>query len=350
MVLRQATDMPLLQCRTPRWTYLHHQAWRHGSSGSYWGSTTFCWSCYSGFSLTSHFLIPNQSTTSSCQCWYCLHTHHPHISQKSTSPWSFSSSHHQPQPLQSISTSESPFSIAFGRPQLFWTLAIILAMLSPTTPSCFTINFSLMVYSHLSPYCTSTINLGPQLGIWPMSLGFESSIEGAWLDLSVIVFIFLLYSLPHFPSFTWFQIYFTLLIFSPLSFSAARRWGHLHMEGGRWNRGSVLQSMVTCTVDTHITCTSYSLLYHHLTWPAICWEASLPVPPALVLVFSFWAKRPDFQALSKLNKILVSLQPINLKGVSSLVLVQPIVCTRVRSGRQIFFQPPANLAVVTKRQ
>jgi len=50
------------------------------------------------------------------------------------------------------------------------------------------------------------------------------------------------------------------------------------MEGGRWNRESVLQNMVTCTVDTHVTCTSYSLLYHHWTQPAIHWEASLSVP------------------------------------------------------------------------
>jgi len=49
---------------------------------------------------------------------------------------------------------------------------------------------------------------------------------------------------------------------------------------GRWNRESVLQSMVTCTVDTHVTCISYSPLYHHLTRPAIRWEAPLPVPPS----------------------------------------------------------------------
>jgi len=48
-----------------------------------------------------------------------------------------------------------------------------------------------------------------------------------------------------------------------------------------WNRDSLLQSVVTCTVDTHVTCSRYSRLYHHLTQPAIRWEASLPVPRSI---------------------------------------------------------------------
>jgi len=60
MVLQQATNMPLLWCRTPWWTYLHHQAWCHGSSGFHQGSTTFCWSCYSGFS--SHHISSSQTS------------------------------------------------------------------------------------------------------------------------------------------------------------------------------------------------------------------------------------------------------------------------------------------------
>jgi len=82
IVLWQATDMPFLWHRIPRWTYLHHQARCHGSSGFYQGLTTFCWSYYSGFSLTSHFLIPNQTTTSSCQCWSSSPTHRFSPSEK----------------------------------------------------------------------------------------------------------------------------------------------------------------------------------------------------------------------------------------------------------------------------
>ena len=147
MVIQQATDMPVLQRRTPWWSYLHHQAWHHGSSGFHWGLTTFYWSCYSGFSLTSHFLILNQSTTSSCPCWSsspthrfsslschcsylgppslrlvwrcCLHTHHPHISPKSTSPWSFSPPHHQYQPIQLFSMLELTSLFTSGESQHF---------------------------------------------------------------------------------------------------------------------------------------------------------------------------------------------------------------------------------------
>jgi len=144
---------------------------------------------------------------------------------------------------------------------------------SPIMPSCFTINYSSMVYSHLSPYCTSTINLGPWLGIWPMSqiwVKHWRRLVGFISDL----FIFLLYPQPHFPLFTWFQISFFLVLLDFFPFQQLGGEDTSIMEGGRWNRESLLQSMVTCTVYAHITCRSYLLQYHHL--PSLLYTGEAP--------------------------------------------------------------------------
>jgi len=139
-----------------------------------------------------------------------------------------------------------------------------------------------MLHSGLEPHCTTIIinpvedSGGPQLGIWSMSLGFESSSESTWLDSSVIL-MFSLFSSPHFLL----LLHYFTLFFSPLrffSFSAAGGEDASIREGGRWNRGSLPQSMVTCTVDTCITCCRYTLQYHHLPSQLYTGEAPQTVP------------------------------------------------------------------------
>jgi len=50
------------------------------------------------------------------------------------------------------------------------------------------------------------------------------------------------------------------------------------LEGGRWSRESLLQRVVTCIVDIHVTCSSYSPQYHHLPSLLYAGEAACTIP------------------------------------------------------------------------